>query len=80
MLVKFRNHQIMKPDDMESFTTGRISAKAAFVNPFHVFGHQPPKMYTNNPITKDQVDMVNAPMAPAVPNSSLFTNIQDRRI
>jgi hypothetical protein len=50
-------YQSMTPEDIESFITGNISWKAAFVNPFHVFGHQPPKTYINSPKTNNQLEM-----------------------
>lgn len=62
---------------MDSLITGNISAKAARVNPFHVLGHQPPKIYTNIPITTDQLEMLIAARAPAIPHSSLYTKIQE---
>ena len=77
-MVKIGTYQIMTPEDIESFTRGNISANAALVKPFHVLGHQPPKMYTNSPITSNQEDMMNALMAPARPKPSLITNNQDK--
>ena len=57
----------MTPEDIESFMTGSTSFSAAKENPFHVLGHQPPKMYTNSPTTTNHDDMLNAIMAPGTP-------------
>ena len=72
-----RGYQSIKPEEIESFTTGSMSLKAALLNPLHVWGHQPPKMYINCPMIIDQPDMINAPIAPGIPKFSLITKIQD---
>ncbi|WRX23701.1 hypothetical protein QQP08_016188 [Theobroma cacao] len=71
------DYQIMTPEDIESFTTGNRSPKAALENPFHVFGHQPPKTYTTCPTTVVQPDIIIAAIAPLTPQLNLFTNIHD---
>ena len=73
-------YQSITPEDTESFITGHRSMKAAIVNPFHEFGHQPPKMYTNSPNIGNQLAMLYAPKAPLTPKSRMFTNIQDKRM
>lgn len=72
-----RIYHSIKPEESVSFITGTKSTKAALLNPLHVSGHQPPKRYTNSPMTNDQEDMVNAPIAPGTPESSLITKNQD---
>lgn len=61
----------------DNFTTGSTSVKAEMLDPLHVLGHQPPKMYTSCLMTINQLDMVNASIAPGVPKFSLLTKIQD---
>ena len=76
-MLRIQCYQSIKPEDIESFTTGGMSVKAAVVNPLHVLGHQPPKMYTNSPMTIDHVDIIIAPNASGTPKFGLTTKIQD---
>lgn len=73
------DYQSIIPDEIESFIIGKISEKAALLNPVHVSGHQPPNIYINSPRTKDQEAMFIALIAPATPQENLVTKIQDKK-
>lgn len=72
-------YHIITPEDKESFTAGNKSAKAASVNPFHVLGHQPQKIYKNSAIVTNQLATIMATIAPGIPKFNLVTKIHERR-
>ena len=71
-------YQSMIPEDTESFIIGNKSEKEDEVNPFHVRGHHPQKIYKSCPIIDNQLDIIIALIAPGTPKFSLLTKIHDK--